>query len=141
MVIADSGFWIAALCKRDRWHVRANAAYSEYSESGLITTWPVVAEVRHLLGRFVSEEAKAAFMDAAGAGGFEIHDLTAAAGRHIASLMRLYVNLPMDLADASLVLLAEHLGHGNILTTDRRDFEAYRWKARHPFTNLMFPEA
>ena len=32
------------------------------------------------------------------------------------------------LLGASLVLLAEHLGHGRILTTDTRDFGAYRWK-------------
>jgi predicted nucleic acid-binding protein len=37
-------------------------------------------------------------------------------------LMRRYAELPMDLADASLVLLAESLGHGRILTTDQRDF-------------------
>jgi predicted nucleic acid-binding protein len=43
----------------------------------------------------------------------------------------------MDLADASLFMLAEHLGHGRILTTDQRDFGAYRWKSRKPFTDLM----
>jgi len=48
-----------------------------------------------------------------------------------------YASLPMDLADASLVLLAEHLGRGRILTTDLRDFESYRWKSRKPFHNLL----
>ena len=43
----------------------------------------------------------------------------------------------MDLADASLVLLAEHLGHGRILSTDMRDFGAYRWKSRKPFKNIL----
>jgi predicted nucleic acid-binding protein len=43
----------------------------------------------------------------------------------------------MDLADASLVLLAEHLGHGRILSTDQRDFGAYRWKNHEPFHNLL----
>jgi len=51
--------------------------------------------------------------------------------------MRKYADLPMDLADASLVILAEHLGHGRILTTDTRDFDAYRWKERKPFENLL----
>ena len=51
--------------------------------------------------------------------------------------MRRYADLPMDLADASLVLLAEHLGHGRILSTDTRDFGAYRWKSRKPFKNLL----
>lgn len=31
----------------------------------------------------------------------------------------------MDYADASLVVLAEHLERGRILTTDRRDFGIY----------------
>ena len=52
-------------------------------------------------------------------------------------LMARYASLPMDLADASLVLLAEELGHGRILTTDARDFGAHRFKSRHPFQNLL----
>ena len=51
--------------------------------------------------------------------------------------MRRYAALPMDLADASLVLLAERLGHGRILSTDQRDFETYRWKQHQPFENLL----
>lgn len=51
--------------------------------------------------------------------------------------MRRYAQLPMDLADATWVLLAEHLGHGRILSTDQRDFGAHRWKNRKPFHNLM----
>ena len=36
-----------------------------------------------------------------------------------------------------LVVLAEHLGSGRILSTDQRDFGAYRWKNRRPFQNLI----
>ena len=43
----------------------------------------------------------------------------------------------MDLADASLVILAEALGHGRIFSTDRREFRSYRWKDRKPFQNLL----
>lgn len=64
-------------------------------------------------------------------------ELTAAHLDRIAELMSKYADLPMDLADASLVLLAEHLGHGRILSTDRRDFCTYRWKNHHPFNNLL----
>lgn len=45
--------------------------------------------------------------------------------------MKQYSDLPMDLADASLVLLAEEIGHGRIVSTDRRDFHTYRWKNRY----------
>jgi len=51
--------------------------------------------------------------------------------------MEKYRDLPMDLADASLVILAESLGDGRILSTDRRDFNAYRWKERQPFENML----
>jgi len=37
--------------------------------------------------------------------------------------MRRYADLPIDLADASLVLLAQHLGDGGILSTDQRGFK------------------
>ncbi len=51
--------------------------------------------------------------------------------------MEKYKDLPMDLADASLVVCAEELGDGRILSTDTRDFGAYRWKQRKPFKNLL----
>jgi len=47
-------------------------------------------------------------------------------------------NANMDYADASLVVLAEHLKHGQILTTDRRDFSIYRWQDTKIFDNLLF---
>jgi predicted nucleic-acid-binding protein len=58
----------------------------------------------------------------------------------IERLMHKYADLPMDLADASLVILAEKLGHGRILSTDQRDFKTYRWKNHKPFQNLLLPE-
>ena len=57
--------------------------------------------------------------------------------QRIFALMQQYADLPIDFADVSLVLLAEHLGHGNILSTDRRDFHTCRWKNTQPFRNLL----
>ena len=51
------------------------------------------------------------------------------APRHHPSTHGEYADLPMDLADASLVVAATELGDGRILTTDQRDFNAYCWKA------------
>jgi predicted nucleic acid-binding protein len=39
----------------------------------------------------------------------------------------------MDLADASLVALAEARNLRDIFTLDRADFRIYRLKGRHPF--------
>jgi predicted nucleic acid-binding protein len=52
--------------------------------------------------------------------------------------MEKYADLPMDLADASLVVLAEELRDGRILSTDQRDFRTYRWKNTYPFQNMLF---
>ena len=68
---------------------------------------------------------------------FEVFQFNNAQKRRIIALMEQYANLPIDLADASLVLLAEHLGHGCILSTDKRDFNTYRWKDTKPFLNLF----
>lgn len=51
--------------------------------------------------------------------------------------MQQYANLPMDLADASLVVLAEELKENRILTTDIRDFSIYRYLETQPFTLLL----
>lgn len=39
------------------------------------------------------------------------------------------------------VLVAEELGEGRIVSTDERDFHAYRWKSQHPFCNLLLAQA
>ena len=71
--------------------------------------------------------------------GVRVVDVTESHGSRIVELMEQYADLPMDLADASLVVLAEELGTGRILSTDQRDFRAYRWKNHKPFKNLLLP--
>ncbi len=48
-------------------------------------------------------------------------------------LLEKYSDLPMDYADATLVVLAEELGTDTVMTTDRRDFEVYRIRGRKRF--------
>lgn len=70
-------------------------------------------------------------------GAFEVFPLMQENVKRLRALMHQYRDLPMDLTDASLVILAEFLGHGNIVSTDMRDFKTYRWKERQPFCNLF----
>lgn len=51
-------------------------------------------------------------------------------------LMRKYRDLPMDLADAALVRVAERERISRIFTIDRRDFELYRPRGIRQFTIL-----
>ena len=56
-------------------------------------------------------------------------------GRAVARMVR-YADTPMDFADATLVLLAETVGSGEILTLDRRGFRTYRWGRNRAFSLL-----
>ncbi len=136
MVIADTGFWLALANSDDHHHARATERLRELREP-LVTTWPVVTETCYLLLSRLGTANQRAFMDSFTAGAFDVFDLRREHGPRISALMKTYDDLPMDLADASLVLLAEELGHGRILSTDGRDFRTYRWKRHEPFENLL----
>ena len=136
MIALDSGFLYALVDRHDAWHSRA-AALAGTAAEGWITTWPVLAELCHLFHRRLSPRQANALMDDVADGLLMVWDLPRALYHRIPALMQQYANLPMDLADASLLLLAEHLGHGRILSTDERDFETYRWKRHQPFDNLL----
>lgn len=136
MIIADTGFWVALFNRNDRHHARARAV-SQALRERLVTTWPVLTEVTHLLAQRGHTALARRFLERCFAGTVEIFELDAEARARVLPLMQRYNDLPMDLADASLVILAERLGHGRILSTDQRDFETYRWKHRHPFENLL----
>jgi predicted nucleic acid-binding protein len=138
VILADTGFWLALANPRDRHHLRAREVLSTIDEP-LVTTWPVMTETCHLLLARLGERAATAFAESAARGAFEIFDLSREHLPRVVELMQRYAQLPMDLADASLVLLAEHLGAGRILSTDQRDLGAYRWKNRKPFKNLLVP--
>jgi len=138
VIIADTGFWLALANRRDRWH-RAARGWLAASDEGLVTTWPVATETCHLLLARLGGAAQCAFVRSLEQGAAELFDLQPSHMPRVASLMETYADLPMDLADASLVVLAEALGHGRILSTDERDFRAYRWKRHAPFDNLLPP--
>jgi uncharacterized protein len=138
MILADTGFWLALANRADAHHVRAKAALARH-RGPYTTTWPVMTETCHLLASRLGTDAELAFVRSAALGAFEIFALERLHLPRVEVLMAKYRELPMDLADASLVILAEESGCGDILSTDARDFGAYRWKSRKPFKNLLLP--
>jgi predicted nucleic acid-binding protein len=137
MIIADTGFWLALANRKDRHHGVARQRLKNLDEA-LVTTWPVVTETCYLLLERLGLASMQSYIHSFAGGAFDVFDLRREDAPRIAELIEKYADLPMDLADASLVILAEHLGHGRILSTDQRDFRAYRWKQRRPFENLLF---
>jgi uncharacterized protein len=136
VVIVDSGAWLALANRRDRHHTRVRAVLAGVREP-LVCTTPVLTETSHLLLARLGTDALLRFINSWVAGAFQVFELTTEHAPRVAALMKKYDDLPMDLADASLVVLAEHLGDGRIVSTDQRDFRSYRWKNRHPFENLL----
>jgi uncharacterized protein len=137
MIIVDTGFWLALADQRDRYHQQAKQALKRHDREPLITTWCVVTETCYLLLKRKGNDAQINFVKSLHNGVFNVFNLEEHHGDRIAELMEKYSDLPMDLADASLVILAEHLNSGRIFSVDQRDFNTYRWKQRAPFENLL----
>lgn len=136
MIIADTGFWIALADKKDKHHRAANEFVKNSSER-LITTNPVITEVFDISLARQGIKAQLHFINMYQLGAFDVFAIAKNDKDRIGMLMQEYADLPMDFADGSLVLLAEQLGYGRILSTDQRDFHTYRWKNSQPFSNLL----
>ena len=139
LIIADTGFWYALINEDDYFHVQAVAALKNI-DGELISTWPVISETSYLLQSRLGLQQVCEFLASYHEGLFVGYELSSEQLLRVIELMKKYADLPMDLADASLVVLAEALGHGRILSTDMRDFKTYRWKNHHPFQNLLLPD-
>ena len=133
LLAVDSGPFVAWLNRRDKHHARAVRFFKARRER-LVTTWPVIAEVCHL----APQGARAVFLRWIAAGGASVFHVPDDQSALLAELMDRYDDLPMDLADASLVWLSRHLGTPLIATIDRTDFAVYRGAGGRAFRNLFF---
>lgn len=139
-IIADTGFWYALINEGDSFHKQAIIALKKI-DGELISTWPVITETSYLLQSRLGLQHVCAFLTSYYEGLFAIYEFSPGQLLRMIGLMQKYADLPMDLTDASLVVLAEELGHGRILSTDMRDFKTYCWKNHHPFHNLLLPDS
>ena len=123
MILVDAGPLIALIHEDDNEHERCRDAFSTMDEP-LGTVWPVVAEAMHLLS--FSWRAQEALWDMMETGALEILPIGIDDVPRMKELMRKYRDLPMDLADATLVRVAERERLRQIFTLDRRDFQIYK---------------
>lgn len=131
-IVVDAGPLVALFKRRDRDHARVSRFLRE-NQCALLTTWPVVTEAWHLIG----EPAQLAFMRWVVEGGIAVLELEPDDGSAMQVLLEKYRDRPMDLADASLVVLAERLGINEILTIDRSDFDVYRLSGNRRFAQVL----
>jgi predicted nucleic acid-binding protein len=132
--LVDTGPLVAYLDRSDPAHDRVAAVWDTFTGQ-LASTSAVVTECMHFLARH--DEGPVLLAGLVAATGMLIYDYTQApALRTAAELMRRYATVPMDFADATLVLLAEDLGVTDILTLDRRGFTVFRTRKRRHFRLL-----
>ncbi|GIL24596.1 MAG: pilus biogenesis protein [Bacteroidota bacterium] len=120
--LIDAGPLIALFDQSDQYHLQA-VSFLKNFKGTLFTTWPVITEASHLLS--FSVKAQIALLEWINRGGLyliEIEDY------HIVRLIELsekFKDVPMDLADATLIVAAETNNIKEIATIDS-DFYVYR---------------
>jgi uncharacterized protein len=132
-LIVDAGPLIGWLDANDAYHELVRRFFENY-RGELLSTWPVLGEVCHLL----PERMVAGFLRWVGRGGVTVVDVPVSSLPGLADRIDKYADLPMDLADASLIWLAESSGVLDVATIDRRDFGIYRTARGKALRNVLF---
>lgn len=130
-MLVDTGPLVALFNENEEGHDRCARVLQETSLS-LSTTWPVITEAAYLLG--FSFEGPNALLEMVERGDLRLVPLDEADVPRLRVLMHKYRDLPMELADASLVRVAEREGLDTVFTLDRRDFAVYRLPRAKGFT-------
>ena len=132
--LVDTGPLVAWFDRGDQDH-GACASFFQNHSGALVSTWPVLMEVCHL----IPAEMAPRVLEWVSLGGMSVPELRGSALELMASWMRQYDDLPMDLADASLLWLAHEYGLRRMATLDRRDFGIYRLPGGESLENLLHP--
>jgi len=123
MILMDAGPIVAVLHADDQHHAVCVDTLRTVREP-LASVWPAVTEAMYLLG--FSWKAQDAVWEMIETGFLRLLPLDARDVLRMRALMHQYRDLPMDLADAALVRVAEREQARRIFTLDRRDFQRYR---------------
>jgi predicted nucleic acid-binding protein len=132
MILTDAGPLIALVDRGEPDHKACVACLADLT-GPMLTTWPAFTEAMYLLGEAGGWYAQETLWNL-----LERSDLIIAAQgtedyKRMRTLMHKYRDRPMDLADASLVCLAERQGVRKIFTLDKEDFRIYRLHGRQTF--------
>ena len=135
MALIDTGPLVALIDPQDARHRAATRALRD--EPGrVVTTWAVITEALYLLGRGRDPwYGQQPLVERIGLGGIVVDDFTVDLGARSLALMKTYADVPMSLADASLVALAEQRRDLRIVTFDS-DFRVYRTSDGQPLVLL-----
>ncbi len=134
MTLTDAGPLVALIDADEEDHELCRTVLAQL-ELPLVTTWPAFTEAMYLLCRSPSPAGREAMWRLVLSGRLELVDPSPAAVERTAKLMNTYPDVPMDLADATLVALAEERGLRRVFSLDS-DFRIYRLHGRQHFEVL-----
>ena len=132
MILTDAGPLVALVDKGEPDHDACVACLPNLS-GPMVTTWPAFTEAMYLLGEAGGGHAQEPLWSMVRQEDLEIAFQGSDDYERMRALMHKYRDLPMDLADASLVRLAEERRLRDIFTLDERDFQIYRVLGRQRF--------
>jgi len=131
--LIDAGPLIALFDRSDKYHLKAVRFLEDY-QGYLWTTWPVITEASHMLD--FSTKAQLSLLEWIDRGGLRIYELEEHHISRIKELTSKFKDVPMDLADASLVVVSELSGYKEIISIDS-DFYIYRDIRNQYLTNIF----
>lgn len=130
-VLLDTGPLVAIVSQRDHNH-QACIEQLRHLKPPLLTCWPVITEAAWLLRTDLPSVQR--MLASFNIGLLRLLPLDEQAAPWISGFLVRYANLGVQLADASMVYLAEREGIDTIFTLDRRDFSVYRFGKNQAFT-------
>lgn len=120
--LIDAGPLISLFDKDDKYYFPIKEFLKNH-EGRLYTTWPVITEVLHMLNFSVSTQMD--FLKWISFGAIEVKEINMGDVARIIDLSEKYSDIPMDFADASLIVVSESENIKEIISIDS-DFYIYR---------------
>ena len=131
--LIDAGPMIALFNSDDKYHAGIIDFLKTYKGT-LTTSWPVITEVCYMLS--YNTNVQIDFLKWIDRGGVKIEDIRESDIERIIKLSQKYSDIPMDLVDASLIIISERLKAKDIITIDS-DYYIYRTLDKEMLTNIF----
>lgn len=135
-VLIDTGPLVALINRRDKFHSWITAEWNQI-EPPILTCEAVLVEACFLLRNIYSGQE--AVISLVNAGIIQVRFRLQEEASRIGELLVRYQSVPMSLADACLVRMAEQYTESTLLTLDS-DFRIYR-KSRYDIIPVIMPDS
>jgi predicted nucleic acid-binding protein len=132
-ILIDAGPIIALFDKDNGYHTKV-VSFIKSKKYKFVTTMAVITEVTHMLDFNI--EVQILFLEWIMKEGVIIHEVHQQNIARIIELTKKYKDIPMDFADATLVLAAETTGIKKIISIDS-NFNIYRLPGKVKIENVF----